>query len=318
LHKMTKPRLLERLLAGDKAALARAITIVENNRAQASDILRGINSELGKAQVVGFTGPPGAGKSTLINAYIKTLRARGKKVAVAAVDPTSPLSGGAILGDRIRMGEHIGDPDVFVRSLASRGQVGGLSAATARVVDVMDATGVDVIIVETVGAGQSEVEITDLAHTRIVLNAPGLGDNIQAIKAGILEIGDILVVNKADLPLAETTQQQLRAMLDLRVKRGDDWEVPVLLSEAVNNKGIEELADAIERHYIEITGKFGRPDASARIRRLIADSAAKLVRKHYRTNTDPKLGDLADAVQRGELSLDNAAKQLLKLGIHES
>jgi LAO/AO transport system kinase len=304
---------VDRLRSGDKAVLARAITIVENNRPQASTILRAINGDLGSAHVVGFTGPPGAGKSTLVNAYIKVLRARDKRVAVAAVDPTSPLSGGAILGDRIRMGEHIGDDGVFVRSLASRGQTGGLSAATARVIDVMDASGADVIIVETVGAGQSEVEISDIADTRVVLNAPGLGDNIQAIKAGILEIGDILVVNKADLPLAETTQQQLRAMLDLREVRDDEWCVPVLLSQAVNGKGIEELADAIERHYHDIVAARGRPDPKARVRRLIADNAAKLVRQHYLGNPTSALCDLADAVQRGELDLDGAAKQLLKI-----
>jgi len=308
---------VDRLRSGDKAVLARAITIVENNRPQASNILRAINGDLGSAHVVGFTGPPGAGKSTLVNAYIKVLRARDKRVAVAAVDPTSPFSGGAILGDRIRMGEHIGDDGVFVRSLASRGQTGGLSAATARVIDVMDASGADVIIVETVGAGQSEVEISDIADTRIVLNAPGLGDNIQAIKAGILEIGDILVVNKADLPLAETTQQQLRAMLDLREVRDDEWCVPVLLSQAVNGKGIEELADAIERHYHDIVAARGRPDPKARVRRLIADSAAKLIRQHYLGNPTSALCDLADAVQRGELDLDSAAKQLLKMDNQE-
>lgn len=311
---MTTSEFVDGLRAGDKAALARAITIVENNRPQASDILRAINGDLGNAHVIGFTGPPGAGKSTLINAYIKVLRARDKRVAVAAVDPTSPLSGGAILGDRIRMGEHIGDDGVFVRSLASRGQAGGLSAATARVVDVMDASGADVIIVETVGAGQSEVEISDIADTRIVLSAPGLGDSIQAIKAGILEIGDILVVNKADLPLAETTQQQLRAMLDLRQAREDNWEIPVLLTEAVNGTGVEELTDAINRHHRDIGAIRGRADPAARVRRLIADSAARLIRQHYRDRDDPDLDNLAQAVQLGELDLDNAARRLLKLG----
>ena len=206
-----KPGLLARLLAGQTAALARAISIVERDGPTVSALLKAIQPHLGRAIVVGFTGPPGAGKSTLVNAFIGEMRGRGRTVAVAAVDPSSPITGGAVLGDRIRMAEHTMDAGVFIRSLASRGHLGGLSASAARVADLMDAAGFDVIVLETVGAGQSEVEMAEMADVRIVISAPGLGDDVQAIKAGILEIADILVVNKSDLPLAKRTVGQLQA-----------------------------------------------------------------------------------------------------------
>jgi LAO/AO transport system kinase len=191
----TRPDWIEHLLAGDRAALARAITAVENETAEAPLVLKAIRPALGRASVVGFTGAPGAGKSTLVSAYVAELRRRNLGVGVVAVDPSSPITGGALLGDRIRMTAHATDPGVFIRSLASRGHLGGLSRTASRVIDVMDAAGKDVVLVETVGAGQSEVEIADVADVRVVVLAPGLGDEIQAIKAGILEIADILVVN---------------------------------------------------------------------------------------------------------------------------
>ena len=259
--------LLAELKAGAPAALAKAITLVENDGPWTAAILAAIAADVGAAQVIGVTGPPGSGKSTLINAFIHELRRRAKTVAVAAVDPSSPLSGGAILGDRIRMTEHLGDGGVFVRSLSSRGHLGGLSAATARVVDVMAAAGRDVIIVETVGAGQSEVEVADIADTKIVISAPGQGDAIQAIKSGILEIADILVVNKGDLPLAERTASDLRAMLELRVAA--DWAVPVLITEATTPRGIAALADAVEQSggWLHVDGAFGLWAAAAPERR---------------------------------------------------
>ena len=240
-----KPGLAERLLSGQTAALARAITIVEGEGPAASRLLKAIHPHLGRAVVVGFTGPPGAGKSTLVNAFIAEMRGRGKTVAVAAVDPSSPITGGAVLGDRIRMAEHTMDKGVYIRSLASRGHLGGLSASAARVADLMDAAGFDIVVLETVGAGQSEVEMAEMADVRIVVSAPGLGDDVQAIKAGILEIADILVVNKSDLPLARRTTRQLKAMLALRIPT--DWKVPVLSTNAVDRTGLPELADAIER-----------------------------------------------------------------------
>ncbi len=304
--------LIDRLMAGETQALARAITIVENNRPGAADIQRAIQPDLGRAHVVGFTGPPGAGKSTLINAYVSCLREQDLRVAIAAVDPSSPISGGAILGDRIRMGRHVGDRCVYVRSLASRGQSGGLSAATARVIDVMDASGADIVIVETVGAGQGDVEIAELADTKVVLSAPGLGDGIQAIKAGILEIADLLVVNKGDLPLAETTVRQLEAMLELRDKTTAASQVPVLITEAINDKGIGAMTEAIQAHGQAAAGAGRRDDPSGRIRRLIADAAGRLVKERYRQSGDAELKALGDAVQRGEIDIDSAARQLLQ------
>ena len=223
-----------RLAAGDPTALAKCITLMENGGETADLIHRRVCAKAGCAAVIGFTGAPGAGKSTLIDAYIGTLRGRGQTVAVAAVDPTSPISGGAILGDRVRMRRHSEDPGVFIRSVASRGHLGGLSASMHRIVDVMDAAGRDVIIVETVGTGQSEIEVTEIADICVVVNAPNMGDDVQAMKAGVLEIADVLVVNKADLPLAQRTTEQLKNMLKLRQ---DKQDIPVIETVAIKETG---------------------------------------------------------------------------------
>jgi LAO/AO transport system kinase len=302
-------RLAEHLLAGERLALAKAITLVEGDSGEAATLLRAIEPRLGGARVVGFTGPPGVGKSTLINAYVSELRRRGRSVAVAAVDPSSPFSGGAILGDRIRMVDHAVDPEVFVRSLASRGHLGGLSATAARVVDVMDAAGKDVVVVETVGAGQAEVEVAEVADTKVVVFAPGLGDDIQAIKAGILEIADILVVNKGDLPLAERAVQHLKGMLSLRARGAPP--VPVLTTEAIDGRGISELADAIERHGESVGAAARRRNPSARLRRLIAAAAGRLMQDHLARGDVPHLDRLCQAVHLGELSLAEAARHAL-------
>ncbi|PZP93609.1 MAG: methylmalonyl Co-A mutase-associated GTPase MeaB [Variovorax paradoxus] len=201
------------MLAGDRRAVAHAITALENDSPAAMGIRASVGAHVGRAHVIGITGPPGGGKSTLVSALIKQLRARGHTVAVVAVDPSSPFTGGAVLGDRIRMGEHQADEGMFIRSLASRGHLGGLARAAGDVVDVFDAAGFDTIIVETVGAGQSEVEVTRIADTRLVVCPPGLGDDIQAIKAGVLEIADAFVVSKSDLPDAQRTENELRSML---------------------------------------------------------------------------------------------------------
>ena len=208
--------LAERIRGGDRRALARAITAVENETAEAASIRAALAAHLGHAQVTGITGPPGAGKSTLVNALVKVLVGYGRRVAVIAVDPSSPLSGGAVLGDRVRMGEMQGHDAVFIRSLAARGHLGGLSRTAAQVIDVLDGAGFDDVLVETVGAGQSEVEVAKVAAHRLVVCPPGLGDDVQAIKAGILEIADAFVVNKADLPEAARTERELQAMLALR------------------------------------------------------------------------------------------------------
>jgi LAO/AO transport system ATPase len=237
---------IEALLAGNRRAIARAITAFEVGAPEAGAIAAAIAPRLGRAHVIGITGAPGAGKSTLINALLGELLTRSKRVGVVAVDPSSPISGGAVLGDRVRMSEHGSHENVFVRSVASRGHLGGLSRATSRIVDVMDAAGFDTIIVETVGAGQSEVEIAKIGDTRIVVCPPGLGDGIQAIKAGILEIADILVVNKGDSPLAARTARDLEDMLHLR--RASAPKVAVLVTVATTGEGVPALVDKIAEH----------------------------------------------------------------------
>ncbi|NMG54312.1 methylmalonyl Co-A mutase-associated GTPase MeaB [Aromatoleum aromaticum] len=234
------------VLGGSRPALARALTAVENGRPGAAELLVSLASHRGRAHIVGITGAPGAGKSTLINALLGELLARGRRIAVVAVDPSSPVTGGALLGDRVRMGGHGADERVFIRSLSSRGHLGGLSRTTAQLVDVFDAAGFDVVVVETVGVGQSEVEIGRVADTNVVVCPPGLGDEVQAIKAGILEIADILVVNKGDSPLAA------RTMLDLQtsggLQRDEHWTVPVLRTVATSGEGIAELVERIDAH----------------------------------------------------------------------
>jgi GTPase len=304
-------KLVEGLLQGEPMAVARAITVVENGLEGAAAILSAIQPHLGKATVVGVTGPPGVGKSTLINALITELRRRGRTVGVLAVDPTSPLTGGAILGDRIRMASHTGDEGVFVRSLASRGHLGGLFRTAWGVIQVMDAAGPDLIIIETVGAGQSEVEIAEFAQTRIVVCAPGLGDEIQAIKAGVLEIADILVVNKSDQPLAENTVRQLRAMLDLRDPMLGS--AVIVSTTATTGQGIPLLADTLTRHAANRKGVDGRHDPRLRVRDIIAEIAAHLVRRHIRTTHDPAIMALCDRVNKGEIDVDVAAAHLLKI-----
>ncbi len=251
------------LLAGDRRAVARTISLVEHGTVDPRVLSGALAPHLGRAHVLGITGAPGAGKSTLVHAMLGELLARGRRIAVVAVDPSSPISGGAVLGDRVRMGEHGAHPDVFIRSLATRGHLGGLSRNTEEIVDVLDAAGFDTIIIETVGAGQSEVEIMRVADTRIVACAPGLGDSVQAIKAGILEIADVLVVTKSDLPGADVTARDLKDMLHLRAPSADAWTVPVLGTCASTSAGVAGLIDRIEEH--------GR--AAGRGRRLLARAA---------------------------------------------
>ncbi|MCZ6860514.1 MAG: methylmalonyl Co-A mutase-associated GTPase MeaB [Alphaproteobacteria bacterium] len=301
----------ERLASGDRVALARAITAVENDRADAGDVLRAVHGRTGRAQVIGVTGAPGVGKSTLLNALIGGYRKQEKSVGVIAVDPSSPLSGGAILGDRIRMSEHGGDPGVFVRSLASRGHLGGLSRAAARIVDVMDAAGRDVVIVETVGAGQSEVEIMHIAQSVLVICAPGLGDDIQAVKAGILEIAHILVVNKADMPLADQAVSQLKDALMLSHHEG--WQVPVLRSIATTGEGVDALIENIAAHYAQLPGELRDHAGRARMRTLIAATAGDQVRRALEGSGNEKIDALSEAVLGGELGFDEAARRAAKL-----
>jgi LAO/AO transport system kinase len=246
--------LAERLLSGDRRALARMVTLIENESPQARRYLAELHQHAGNAHIVGVTGAPGAGKSTLVTRIVRELRRRDRKVGVVAVDPTSPFTGGAILGDRIRMMELAGDPNVFIRSMASRGSLGGLSASTRDVVRAMDAAGFNPIIIETVGTGQAEVEVMRAAQTVLVVSAPGMGDEVQAIKAGILEIADIFVVSKADKPGADQTVAELAMLLSLDPNRRlhdkskPYWRIPVLKTSAIKDQGITQLVDAIEKH----------------------------------------------------------------------
>jgi LAO/AO transport system kinase len=247
--------LVERLLDGDRRALARMVTLIENDMPVARRYLAKLHLRAGKAQIVGVTGAPGAGKSTLVTHIVRELRHRERKVGVVAVDPSSPFTGGAILGDRIRMMELAGDPNVFIRSMASRGSVGGLSASTRDVVRAIDAAGYDPIIIETVGTGQAEVEVMRAAQTVLVVTAPGMGDEVQAIKAGILEIADIFVVSKADKPGADQTAAELAMLLSLDPSRRQHdkdkpfWRIPVIKTSAIKDQGITQLVDAMQQHH---------------------------------------------------------------------
>ncbi len=241
--------LVRGVLEGKRRPLARLITMIENEDPQASEALRLLYRHTGRAHIIGITGPPGSGKSTLVTRMTAEYRRRGRTVGIVAVDPSSPFSGGALLGDRIRMQEHSLDEGVFVRSMGTRGHLGGIARATSDVVRAIDASGKDVIIVETVGAGQSEVEIIDIAHTVVVVDVPGSGDDIQAIKAGIMEIADIFVVNKMDLPGADRKVSEINAMLDLDQKMGE-WRPPVLLTNGRTGEGVPELVDKIDEHMV--------------------------------------------------------------------
>ena len=249
--------LTERLLAGDRRALARLASLVENEHPVGQEALGRLYPRTGRAHVVGVTGPPGAGKSTLVNRLIRAYRARDRLVGVVAIDPSSALTGGATLGDRVRMMENHADNSVFVRSMAARDQRGGLAAATAGVVHLLDAAGFDPILVETVGVGQAEVDVARLVHTTLVVQVPGTGDDVQAIKAGLLEIGDLLVVNKADLPGADQVVSDLQAMLAIGAPNAGP-AVPVLRTTAATGEGTEELVEAIEAHRARLERSGGR------------------------------------------------------------
>jgi LAO/AO transport system kinase len=248
--RMAESELSQRLLAGDRRALARAITLVQNDDPAGWELVREVFGHTGNAAIVGFTGPPGAGKSTLIGALTRLRRTRGKQIAVLSIDPSSPFTGGAVLGDRIRLHEHFLDSGVFIRSMATRGALGGVAEAALQTALLMDASGSDEIYIETVGVGQAEVDIVDHADTVVLVLVPGSGDSVQALKAGVMEIPDIVVVNKADHPLSATLVREIRGVLSLAPQGG--WNVPILTTDALSGEGVAALQEALESHRGEL------------------------------------------------------------------
>ncbi len=301
-----EPAWLKGALAGQRASLARAITAVEENTVDAAWVLQAIYPLVGRALVVGFTGAPGAGKSTLVAACIAEARRRGLKVGVLAIDPSSPLTGGAVLGDRIRMLAIASDNQVYVRSLAARGHLGGLSAAAARVVDLLDAAGKDLIIIETVGVGQSETEVSGLAHLTVLVCAPGMGDDVQMIKAGVLETADVYAVNKADMPEAHGVIRQLQAASHLAAGAAP----PVVATIATTGEGAAELLDVLQR---ASTAKL-LPHAQERLRRLrktLETMAALELERRLRMMDAAAIGLICESVLTGRCDFPRAVQQLL-------
>lgn len=318
----TGREIAERVLAGEVRALARAISHVEDDRESAVEVLRELYPRAGRAATIGVTGAPGAGKSSLVDRLVEVLRARGKTVGVVAVDPSSAFSGGAILGDRVRMMRHTSDPGVYIRSMATRGFLGGLSRATGDVIDLLDASGKDVVIVETVGVGQAEVDIIDHADTVVLVLMPGSGDSIQALKAGVMEIPDIIVVNKADHPLTDTMVREIRSVLSLGAAHGHaGWSVPVIKTEAVHGVGVPELVEQLDAHraFIEAEGTL-----SERRRRNLRGEVLSLCthrlrrRLEERLLEDSRFQELLDEVVARRLDPSSAATEILaRFDAHE-
>jgi LAO/AO transport system kinase len=309
----TRETLLEGVRAGDRRALARAITLVENSDPLAYELVRELYPETGRAYAVGITGPPGVGKSSLISALVRHIRGLGQTIGVISVDPSSPFSQGALLGDRIRLSDHFLDPGVFIRSMGTRGHLGGLAEATLQALLVLDAAGRDLVFLETVGAGQSEVEVIGIADTVVLALMPGSGDSVQALKAGIMEIPDVVVVNKKDHPAAKTMLNEVRSILALDRER--DWRPPIVLTEALKEEGIEELWGKIVEHrtYLESNALL-----DARRRKNLAGEvfavASGRVKEHLQSavREDPELRRLLDEVQRRELDPLTAVREIME------
>ncbi len=306
--------LVERAQAGEAKAVARLISLVEDGAPELRDVSAALAPHTGRAHIVGLTGAPGVGKSTSTSALVTALRAQGRRVGVLAVDPTSPFSGGALLGDRIRMQDHATDDGVYIRSMASRGHLGGLSVGAPQALRVLDAAGCDVVLVETVGVGQSEVEISGLADTTLVLLAPGMGDGIQAAKAGILEIGDIFVVNKADREGAAATRRELRSVVAMTDRVDGAWQPPIVLTVATTGEGVDEVAEQIALHRTHLidSGELDRRRL-ARTRREIEALALSVVRQRLvDISGDARLDSLAAEVLAGTTDPFAAADTLVE------
>ncbi|HEY3726067.1 MAG TPA: methylmalonyl Co-A mutase-associated GTPase MeaB [Solirubrobacteraceae bacterium] len=305
--------LAQRLLDGDKRALARAISLVENDDPEGWALVREVYPRTGNAAMVGFTGPPGVGKSTLMASLTRLERERRRTVAVLSIDPSSPFTKGALLGDRIRLTEHFLDPGVFIRSMANRGALGGLSEAALQAALLMDASGRDLVLLETVGVGQAEVDIIDHADTVVLVLMPGSGDSIQALKAGVMEIPDVIVVNKADHPLTDTMVREIRGVLALGPKT--DWEVPIVRTEAVRGEGVEELADKLAQHRESIVAAG---TLSERRRRNLMNEVLAIATFRMRRELEESIGEddevreLLDQVVSRELDPASAATTILE------
>jgi LAO/AO transport system kinase len=311
--------LVQRMLDGDRLALARLITRIENRMPDTRDILRAVHDRVGRAYIVGITGPPGAGKSTLVDRLTTALRSEGAAVGIIAVDPSSPFSGGAVLGDRIRMQAHTLDPEVFIRSMATRGSLGGLARATGDTIKLLDAFGFSWILVETVGVGQTELDIVKQADTTVVLLVPESGDSVQTMKAGLMEIADLFVVNKADRDGSHALMAELRFTAHLHYAssasaKDIDWEIPVLAAQAIRDVGTAELLAAVKRHraLLEQTGaleKRRRARRRAELQSALVEEIAAEVTA--RAQTDPELGRILEAVAGGNLDVYSGLAEIL-------
>ncbi|MFT4048864.1 MAG: methylmalonyl Co-A mutase-associated GTPase MeaB [Solirubrobacterales bacterium] len=310
----TAQDLAAKLIAGDKRALARSITLVENNDPVGWELVKEVYPQTGNAKMVGLTGPPGVGKSTLIGAIAKHLRARDETLAVLSIDPSSPFTHGALLGDRIRLTEHFLDPGVFIRSMANRGALGGLSEATLQAALLMDAAGRDHVLIETVGVGQAEIDVIDHADTIVLALMPGSGDSVQALKAGVMEIPDVIVVNKADHPMTDTLVREIKGVLALG--HGEDgWVPPVVQTQAAHDIGIDELVDAIDRHRAHITQQGTLAARRSRnLRNEVLELATISLRQELENAIAGDIGtqELLDQVVERKLDPGSAAREILR------
>jgi LAO/AO transport system kinase len=309
----TRETLAAGVRAGDKRALARAITLVENSEPLAYELVADVYGETGNAYAVGVTGPPGVGKSSLISALVRHVRAAGTTVGVISVDPSSPFTQGALLGDRIRLSDHFLDPGVFIRSMGTRGHLGGLAETTLQALLVLDAAGKDLVFLETVGAGQSEVEVIGIADTIVLVLMPGSGDSVQALKAGIMEIPDVIAINKMDHPAAKTMLSEVRSILSLDRER--EWKTPIVLTEAMRGENVPELWDEILRHraYLEESGRLEERRRKNLAGEVFAVASAR-AKAHLEQAVadDPELRRLLDEVQRRELDPLTAVREILE------